>query len=123
MANFSKTFDCIDHNLLKAKLNAYLFEKQLTDFTYFYLNKRKQRTKVNYTVNSLEMLFSCVPEVSILGPLLFKYVFVITPTNSDFAGYADDYTPYTYSSFIENVLDNLQGALEKMFHAFQQITR
>ena len=38
-----------------------------------------------------------------------------TPANIDFAGYADDNTPYTYSSNIKNVLDNLQGALEKMF--------
>ena len=30
----------------------------------------------------------------------------------------DDSTPYTYSSNIENVLDNLQGALEKMSHWF-----
>ena len=40
------------------------------------------------------------------------------PTNIDFAGYADENTPYAYSSNIENVLDNLQGALEKMFHWF-----
>ena len=33
-------------------------------------------------------------------------------------GYADDNTPYTYSSNIENVQDDLQGALEKMFHWF-----
>ena len=40
------------------------------------------------------------------------------PANIDFAGYADDNTPYKYSSKIENVLHNLQGALEKMFHWF-----
>ena len=44
--------------------------------------------------------------------------FFETPANIDFAGYADDNTPYTYSSNIKNVLDNLQGALEKMFHWF-----
>ena len=38
-----------------------------------------------------------------------------TPANIDFAGYANDNTPYTYSSNIKNVLDNLQEALEKMF--------
>ena len=32
--------------------------------------------------------------------------------NIDFAGYADDNTPYTCSSNIEEVLENLQGALE-----------
>ena len=42
--------------------------------------------------------------------------FFETPANIDFAGYADNNTPYTYSSDIKNVLDNLQGSLEKMFH-------
>ena len=44
--------------------------------------------------------------------------FFETPANIDFAGYADDNTPYTYSSNIKNVLDNLQGVLEKMFQWF-----
>ena len=35
-----------------------------------------------------------------------------TPANIDFAGYA----PYTHSSNIENMLQNLQGALEKTIH-------
>ena len=45
-------------------------------------------------------------------------MFFETPANIDFAGYADDNTPYTYSSNIKNGLDNLQGALEKMFYWF-----
>ena len=44
--------------------------------------------------------------------------FFETPANIDFVGYADDNTSYTYFSNIENVLDNLQVALEKMFHWF-----
>ena len=44
--------------------------------------------------------------------------FFETPANIDFAGYTDDNTPYTYSSNIENVLDNPQGASEKMVHWF-----
>ena len=49
-------------------------------------------------------------------------MFFETPVNIDFAGHADDNTSYTYSSNIKNVLDNLQGALEKCFIGFQQIT-
>ena len=45
-------------------------------------------------------------------------MFFETPANIDLAGYADDNTPYTFSSDIKNVLDILQGALEKMFHWF-----
>ena len=45
-------------------------------------------------------------------------MFFETPLNIDFTGYADDNTPYTYSSNIKNVLENLPGVLEKMFHWF-----
>ena len=45
-------------------------------------------------------------------------MFFKTPENIDFTGYADDNTPYTYSSKIEHVLSNLQGASEKLFSWF-----
>ena len=68
------------------------------------------------------MLLSDVPQGSILGPLLFNIyicdMFFKTPKNFDFAGYADDNTPYTCSSNIEEVLENLQGALEQLFQWF-----
>ena len=49
-------------------------------------------------------------------------MFFETPTNINFAGYADDITPYTYSSNTENVLDNVLGQKKKNFIDFQQIT-
>ena len=70
--DLSKAFDCIDHNLLVAKLNAYGSEKQSINFIYSYLPKRKQRTKVDSAVSSWEILFSGVPQSSVLGPLLFN---------------------------------------------------
>ena len=104
LTDLSKAFDCYDHNLLIAKLNAYGFEKRSLKFIHSYLTKRKQRTKVDFAFSSWEMLLSGVPQGSILGPLLFHIyicdMFFETPENIDFAGYADDNTPYTYSSKI-----------------------
>ena len=58
------------------------------------------------------MLFSDVRQSSVLGPRVFNIyicdMFFETPANIDFAGYADENTPYTYSSSIKNVLDKLQ---------------
>ena len=45
-------------------------------------------------------------------------MFSETPKNIDFSEYADDNTPYTYSSNIEEVLENLQRASEHFFQWF-----
>ena len=45
-------------------------------------------------------------------------MFFETPENIDSAGYADDNTPYTYSSKIKHVLTNRQGASGKLFSWF-----
>ena len=68
------------------------------------------------------MFLSGVPQGLILGPLLFNIyicdMFFATPETIDFAGYADDNTPYKYSSKIEDVLNNLQGASKRLFSWF-----
>ena len=56
LTDLSKAFDCTDHNLLIAKLNAYGFEKRSLEFIHFYLTKRKQRIKVDSAFSSREML-------------------------------------------------------------------
>ena len=104
LTDLSKTFDCIDHNLLMAKLNAYGFEK--SRYSFFILTSLSVKKEPK----------------SILGPLLFNIyicdIFFETQENIDFAGYADDNTPYTCSSKIQHVLTNLQGSSEKPFYWF-----
>ena len=47
LTDLSKAFDCIDHELLIAKLHAYGFDNDALKFIYSYLKGRKQRTKIN----------------------------------------------------------------------------
>ena len=72
LTDLSKAFDCLDHELLIAKLNAYGFSLPALKLVHDYLSNRKQRTKVNRTYSSwLEIVFG-VPQGSILSPLLFN---------------------------------------------------
>lgn len=47
MTELSKTFDCIDHELLIAKMHAYGFDIESVKFIDSYLTRGKQRVKIN----------------------------------------------------------------------------
>ena len=72
LTDLSKAFDCINHELLIAKLHAYGFDYTSLACIHSYLTYRKQRTKVNNSFSSWTQIKSGVPQRSILSPLLFN---------------------------------------------------
>ena len=72
MMDLSKAFDCLSHDLIIAKLNAYGFDKYSLKLIYSYLNGRKQRIKINSEFSTWKDIISGVPQGSVLGPLLFN---------------------------------------------------
>ena len=75
LTDLSKAFDCPDHELLTAKLDAYGFYLSALQLINDYLSNRKQRTKTENTYSTWLNLIFGVLQGSILAPLLFN-VFV-----------------------------------------------
>ena len=111
LTDLSKAFDCLDHNLLIAKLHAYGFDYNSLTYINSYLSDRKHRTKVNNTFSSWAPIISGVPQGSILGPLLFNIYmndifFFINETK--LTNYADDNTAYAINTNIDDLVNNLE---------------
>ena len=72
LTDFSKAFQCLSHELIIAKLNAYGFRLSALKLSQSYLAERKQRTTLNQAYSSWEEILLGVPQGSILGPILFN---------------------------------------------------
>ena len=70
--NLSKAFDCLLHELINAKFNAYEFSLSAERLMQSYLSNKKQRTKGNTAYSLWEEILFGVPQDFILGSLLFK---------------------------------------------------
>ena len=121
LTDLSKAFDCLLHKLCLAKLLAYGFSIPALRLVYSYLKNRKQRTKINSAYSCWEEIIFGVPQGSILGPLLFNiflYDLFYMISNTDFASYADNNTPYVSADAIDEVVKRQETASVKLFKWF-----
>ena len=59
--DLSKTYDCLPHDLLVAKVEAYGINKTGLSLIYDYLSNRKQRTKINSSYSDWCNIVRSVP--------------------------------------------------------------
>ena len=121
LTDLSKAFDCLSHELIIAKLNAYGFSLSALKLMQSYLSERKQRTEINQAYSSWEEILFGVPQRSILGPILFNIflsdLFLVVQ-NVDFASYADENTIYDAGDSIHEVIFSLQESSKKLIEWF-----
>ena len=121
LTNLSKAFDCLSHDLVIAKLHAYVIDIDSLNILQDYLSNRKQRAKVDSFYSSWEAILSGVPQDSILGPLLFNIficdMFLILE-GTYFTGYADDNTPFVVRDNIKDVIKALEEIGENLLSWF-----
>ena len=119
--DLSKAIDCLVHDFLIAKLEAYGFTYESLKLINSYLTDRKHRTKINSSYSSVLDLLIRVPQGSILGPLLFDiYIYDLSLFLDDdnLASYADDTTPYAMKQNALQVLKEIEDQAGRVFNWF-----
>ena len=95
LTDLSEMFDCLQHDLLIAKLNAYGCLSISLKKLWSYLTDKKDRTEINQSYSAWTGIMLGVPQGSILGPLIFNIYILMTSMFTkqfDVATYADDCT-------------------------------
>ena len=120
--DLSKAYDCLPHDLIIAKFEAYGLSKSSLSLLLDYLTSRKQRVKIGSSYSICNEIKRGVPQWSILGPLLFNafindiFMFI---EKTEICNFADDNTIYDCGEDLFNILENLKHDLKILLKWFR----
>ena len=115
LTDLSKAFDCLNHGLLIAKLEAHGVGYPSLLLINSYLSNRIQRVKVNSTFSSSWESLYGFPQGSILGPFIYLCGLFNSLDDPTVVNYADDNTPFTTAQDINSVINKIESNSIKLF--------
>ena len=108
LMDLSKAYDCLPHDLLIAKLEAYGLDND--------------RTKVGFAYSKWSKIRRGIPQGSLLGPLLFNIfindIFMIIE-QSDICNFADDNILYSCGERLTEIKENLVSDTKRILNWFR----
>ena len=112
LMDLPKAFDCIRHDLLLAKLDAYGFSHESLCLIYSFLDNRHKRVKINGSFSTYKRFHLGVPQGSVLGSLFFNiYIndLLLSLVETDICNYANDTTIYACDKTLDSVVARLES--------------
>ena len=119
--DLSKTYDCLRHEILLTKLQAYGFNKKSIRLFLNYLTNCPQRYNIGSTFSHWTNILKGIPQGSILGPLLFNNfindLFFLS-AKCEVCNFADDNSLYSCGMNLDNIFSNLTQDMENVYEWF-----
>ena len=116
--DFSKAFDCIDHNILISKLKLYGLDHSAIAFITSYFGNRYQQTTVDGYTSNINKVTYGTAQGSILGPLIFiiyvNDLFLEIMDKQNIIMYADDTLLMSSSIDMNESVSKCQLMLDKV---------